>query len=88
MPTRVVPELQNGLDTSVRSAVARRLGTGRQPAQAPGNHEVDDQEQIALQREHDALAQAFDALDFAAFRASNRRLRSAQHEWAVQMDLQ
>jgi hypothetical protein len=65
-------------------ALGGRLGAGREPAQAAGDHQMDDQEQwraiAGLQRQHHALAEPLDAEDTRAFRLRDRRQRGAQHE--------
>jgi hypothetical protein len=63
-----IGELQRGL----RELAAYRLVL-RAPAQAAGDHEVDDDEEIALQREHDALADAPHAGHAAPIRVRRRR---------------
>ena len=50
------------------------------PAQAAGDHQVDHQEQIATQGEHDALAEPLHGLHPRAVRGADRRIEGAQHE--------
>jgi hypothetical protein len=57
-----------------------RLGPFRQPTQPPGDHQVQNEEQLAFQREDDALADAPQADDLAALGRDDRRDRGAQQE--------
>jgi hypothetical protein len=43
----------------------RRLASGREPLEAAGDHQVDDQEELALEPEDDPLGESLDALDLS-----------------------
>jgi len=59
---------------------------GPAPVQASGDHEVEDQEQIALEREHDPLPEAAQPDDAPALGAGDRRGDRAEEERAAQAD--
>src|SRR5215831_17479854 len=65
---------------------ARRLLVFREPAQAAGDHEMDDQEQGSLELEDDALAQPTDADELLPLRGGERRSDAAQDERMDQAD--
>lgn len=48
---RAIVEVERG-----EADLSRRLGSGRDPAQPPGDHEMDDDEELVLQLPHEALA--------------------------------
>src|SRR5215831_18029323 len=52
--------------------------------QAPCDHQVDDQEQIIVELDHDALAKPTQRLDGASMRGGDGRLERADHEGAGQ----
>ena len=56
------------------------LASGGEPAEPAGDHQVDDEEQLALEREDDPLAQAPEALHPAAGDLGGRRAHRAEHE--------
>ena len=58
----------------------------RLPAQASGDHQVQHQEELALEADHDALAQPPEARDPPADEAREGRLDGAQQERAGQPD--
>ncbi len=74
-PARV--ELEDGL----RDA-RRRLRVAGHPAQPAGDHQVDHEEQLALEANDDALADPLDRAHAASLGACDRRHRGAQHERA------
>ena len=51
-----------------------------EPAQAAGDHEVQHEEQLALELEDDTLADSANAQDSLPFRRSDGRGDAAQHE--------
>ena len=68
------------------SALRAGLLAGREPAQPAGDHQVDDEEELALEREDDALAEPLDADDNLAFDRGNRRRHRAQQERMADAD--
>ena len=58
------------------------------PLQAAGDHQVDHQEQLVLQREHDALAEPAQAEHLPALGRGDRRHGGAQQERVEQPDAQ
>ncbi len=60
--------------------VRRGRLAGREPAQAAGDHEMDDDEEVAGEGEDDALAEALDAGDDLALDGRDRRRDRAQQE--------
>ena len=52
--------------------------------QAAVDHEVQDEPQLAVQAERDALAEAAQAADVPAVRRGERRVHRAREEWAGQ----
>ncbi|MNC86801.1 hypothetical protein D3C83_24810 [compost metagenome] len=50
------------------------------PAESPGDHQVEDQEQLTLELEHDALPQPVEIDDPAAHGRGQRRVDRAQQE--------
>jgi len=48
--------------------------------QAAGDHQVDDEVEIVLEAQHDALAHAADFLHALALERDDRRHRCAKHE--------
>ena len=67
------------LESRERNA-ARRLGAHRQPAQASRDHQMDDEEQSAVEHQHDALAEALDTDDAPALGLGDGRHCGAQQE--------
>src|SRR4029079_2937421 len=61
----------------------RAFGKAAQPA---GDHQVQNEEQLALQGEHDPLAEAAQADDLATFHRADRRIRGAQQKRVEQHD--
>jgi hypothetical protein len=59
---------------------------GLEPAQPPGDHQVQNQEQLALQRDDDALSEPPQADDLAALGRGDRRDRGPQQERIQQHD--
>jgi hypothetical protein len=59
-----------------------RLGAGGLPVKAPGDHEVQDQEHVALEPDHDALAEPPKAGHAAIGRFGERRIDRAEQERA------
>ena len=57
---------------------------GALPVQAPGDHQVQDQEEIAVERDDDALAEARDPDHVAPAGVGERRVDGAEHERAGQ----
>ena len=58
MPASVSTSVPVGeVERGERRLAAGRLAPARLPVQAPGDHQVEDQEELALEREHDALAE-------------------------------
>jgi hypothetical protein len=58
----------------------------REPHETPGDHQVDDQEEVVVKREHDALVQPPHVADRFADRRVDPRNRRAQHERIAQVD--
>ena len=56
------------------------------PVQAPRDHQVDEHEDLALQRDHDPFAQAADAGHRATHRLGGARIHRAQHEGVGEPD--
>ena len=56
------------------------------PAQPPGDHQVDDEKQIVVEGEHEALADAAHTANGLGMNGSERRIDGAQDEGAVQGD--
>ena len=52
-----------------------------------GDHQVEDQPEVAVQAEGDALADAADCADGFAFGSGDGRDGGAQQEWAIDADL-
>ena len=80
---------QQGAAREVESRQPQLLRHGRArraPAQAPGDHQVQDDEQVALDADDDALAEACDGLDGAPLDGPERRRDGPQHEGAQQPD--
>jgi hypothetical protein len=80
-----------GIQCGQRCAPVDQMQRGTAPAagfgehQAAGDHQVDHQEELALQAQHHALAQALDAHHLPALGAGDRRQRGAQHEGVEQL---
>jgi len=62
--------------------LAAELGARGLPVEPPGDHQVQHQEQIALEADHDALAEAREPDDTAAGRRRDRRIDRAKQERA------
>ena len=56
------------------------------PVKATGDHQVKDQEQLALQFPHDALAEAAETYDLPPLRLQQGRLHGPHQEGAAQLD--
>ena len=65
---------------------ARRARARRSPVEAAGDHQVDDDEELALEREDDALAQAAEPHDGPALDLGHRRIDRAEDERARQAE--
>ena len=72
---RAVVEVERG-----QSELARDLRAARQPLESARNHQMDDDEEIVFEREHDSLAEAADRDDFASFEGGRGGLDGAEHE--------
>src|SRR5216117_3854477 len=59
--------------------------TRRFPVQTPGDHQMDHEKEIALERKDDPLADTPDARDLAPVRGGKRRLHRAQDEGMEQL---
>ena len=59
---------------------------GVAPAQPAGDHQVNDQEEVVVEHEHDALADAAHAADDLAVSGVERRIDGAQDERAEEPD--
>jgi hypothetical protein len=57
-----------------------QLGAAAPPAKAAGDHEVQDDEELVVQFQHDALADSPDAADRLAERGLQRRIVGAEQE--------
>ena len=68
------------------SALRRRLLARREPAQPAGDHQVDDDEELALEGQDDALAEPLDADRRAGPRPRRRRRHRAQQERMADAD--
>ena len=88
------PALGAGLGQHERSALELECGqpllagasrARRFPVQTPGDHQMDHEEEIALERKDDPLADAPDARDLAPVRGAKRRLHRAQDEGMEQL---
>ena len=66
--------------------LARQLLAARLPAQPPRDHQVDHDEAIAVDADHDPLAEPLDRLDDRAGELLRRRRHRAQHERARDPD--
>src|SRR4029077_5454896 len=64
------------------------LRAGREPAEAAGDHQMDDEEELAVEFEHDALAEAADGVDVPAFQLGRRRIERAEDKRARQSDFE
>ena len=71
---RAVREVERG-----EADLARQLRAPRLPVQPAGDHQVEDEEEVVVEREDDALAEPRDASDHLPLdRAERRRRRSHQ----------
>ncbi len=59
---------------------AGSFGAGRLPPQPSGDHQVQDEEELALERDDDPLAESPHVEDDLAFDLADRWHRGAQHE--------
>ena len=78
MPASVstsVPAVSNS--NSASAILPGGLPPGASQLQPAGDHQVDHQEELALEREDDPLAQALDAFDPLALGRGERRHRGA-----------
>ena len=66
--------------------LARDLRPGRLPVQAPGDHEVEDHEELVVQLDDDPLAQSPQATHGLAADGGEGRVDGAQHEGAGEPD--
>src|SRR5437667_3849383 len=58
----------------------RHLRACYEPAQPACDHEMQHEEELTLERDHDALAHSPDADDFPSLDGRDRRRHAAQHE--------
>ena len=65
---------------------ARRARAGRAPVKPAGDHQVDDDEQLTLEREDDALPQAAEPHHGPALDLGHRRIDRAEDERARQTE--
>ena len=72
VPGREIERRQPDLAGNRRAAIA--------PAQPPGDHQVQDEEQLAVELEDDPLAHPPQADDRASFDGGDRRLQRAHEE--------
>jgi len=63
------------------------LAAFRRPLQPSRDHQVDDEKVVAVEAEHDALADPFDRSDRAPEQRIERRNRRAQDERALERDV-
>ena len=68
VPASVRINVPSSNSNAARANAPRRFLVLGEPAQPPGDHEVQHDEQSALELEHDALAQAAHAHDLPSFR--------------------
>src|SRR5262249_33016549 len=68
-------------------AASADLRAPRLPVEAARDHEVQDQEEVLLEREHDALADPFDARHSLAASLRDRRRDRPQEKRASEADL-
>src|SRR5579859_4500149 len=61
-------------------------GAGRLPPEPSRDHQMDDEEILAVEREDDPLPQAEELPHTAPRDVADRRLRGAQHEWTADAD--
>src|SRR5262249_39844422 len=66
--------------------LARRLGPALLPAEAAGDHQVDDEEEVLLEPENDAFAEPPDRLDGFADGGVERRIERAHQKWVDDSD--
>lgn len=64
--------------------LARDFGAVWLPMETAGDHQVEHREEVALEADHDALAEALQALHPAAEQARQRRLDRAHQERTAQ----
>nr|WP_293417094.1 hypothetical protein [Piscinibacter sp.] len=69
-----------GIELEGRQCRLRRFGAGGQPLQPAGDHQVDDEVQLALEGDHHPLAEPLDAGHWPPLGAADRRHRGTQHE--------
>src|SRR5688572_19968954 len=76
------PERAAVEDEPCQAELAGRLLVGPQPAETSSDHPVDDQVQVALEPDHDPLAEPLDPGDGATGGGGDRRVHRAQHKGA------
>ncbi len=76
---RAVLEIERG-----EAQFGRQLCTRIAPAQSPRDHQVQHQEQVALELEHNPLAESAQTRHAASLRVSDRRLDGAKQERATE----
>jgi len=69
-----------------RERVRRRRLAALEPAQPSGDHEMDDDEEVAFERQHDALAEPLDPDDELALDRRDRRRHRAEQERVTDRD--
>src|SRR5262249_38876352 len=82
-PQRAVRELKRG-EHDFRAQP--QLFAARSPTQPAGNHQMNDQKEVRLERQDDPLADAADASDFPTDDRLNRRRHRPQDEWTLNME--
>ena len=66
------------------SGLRRDLGAGAPPVKSAGDHQVDDEEELPVERDHDAFSEAAQARHPPADRGVERRIDRAEQERARQ----
>src|SRR5439155_10342971 len=66
--------------------LAGRARARRSPVKATGDHQVEDEEELALELEDDALAEAAEPDDPPALRLADRRIDGADEKWGREPD--
>ena len=84
VPASVRVSVPPGKSNAARPTRPGGRGARRPPVQTAGDHQVDDDEQLALEREDDALAQAPEPHHGPPLDRGHRRIDRAQDERARQ----
>jgi hypothetical protein len=79
---RAVVEVEGG-----EAELSRNLRAFRQPFEATGNHQMDDEEEVVLEAEDDALAEAAQCDDGFSGELCGTGLDRAKDEWVGEPDL-